>query len=190
MAKIYIEDKTFAGEDFGDPVMEAGEYDNCIFSDVNLSNASFADFNFIDCTFNNCDLSMAVLTKTAFRDVTFTNCKLLGLRFDDCDAFLLSVSFDNCILDFASFFKLKLKKTKFINCQVQQADFSEADLAESVFDQCNLSGSTFDNTNLEKADLRTAFNYRIDPEKNRIKKAKFSQHGLQGLLGKYDIDIT
>jgi hypothetical protein len=42
---------------------------------------------------------------------------------------------------------------------------------------------------LEKADFRTAFNYSINPETNRIKKAKFSKEGLNGLLDKYDIEI-
>jgi hypothetical protein len=43
---------------------------------------------------------------------------------------------------------------------------------------------------MEKADFRSAFNYSINPEINRIKKAKFSLTGLQGLLGKYDIEIV
>ncbi|MGB5462457.1 MAG: pentapeptide repeat-containing protein, partial [Aureibaculum sp.] len=33
------------------------------------------------------------------------------------------------------------------------------------------------------------YNYSIDPEKNPIKKAKFSQDGIGGLLDKYDIVI-
>jgi hypothetical protein len=42
---------------------------------------------------------------------------------------------------------------------------------------------------LEKADIRTSHNYTIDPEKNKVKKAKFSIHGIAGLLDKYDIEI-
>jgi fluoroquinolone resistance protein len=42
---------------------------------------------------------------------------------------------------------------------------------------------------LEKADLRTAYNYSIDPSINKIKKAKFSLPGVVGLLSKYDIEI-
>ena len=42
---------------------------------------------------------------------------------------------------------------------------------------------------LEKADFRTAFNYSIDPENNRMKKAKFSPPEVVGLLNKYDIEI-
>ncbi|MFN6083504.1 MAG: pentapeptide repeat-containing protein [Fluviicola sp.] len=68
-------------------------------------------------------------------------------------------------------------------------DFSEADLSNSVFKNCNLLLSVFDRTTLDKADFRTAVNYSIDPEKNRIKKAKFSLQGVAGLLNKYDIII-
>jgi len=49
--------------------------------------------------------------------------------------------------------------------------------------------AAFENTILEKADFRTSFNYSIDPEKNRIRKARFSLAGISGLLDKYDIEI-
>ena len=42
---------------------------------------------------------------------------------------------------------------------------------------------------MEKTDFRSAFNYFIDPEINKIKKAMFSLAGVKGLLGKYDIKI-
>ena len=83
----------------------------------------------------------------------------------------------------------KLKATRFHNCQLKDADFAEADLSAATFDGCDLAGAIFDRSNLEKADFRTARNYRIDPENNRLKKAKFSPLGLAGLLGKYDVVI-
>jgi hypothetical protein len=49
--------------------------------------------------------------------------------------------------------------------------------------------ATFENTILEKADLRTAYNYSIDPTMNKIKKAMFSKAGISGLLDRLDIDI-
>ena len=49
--------------------------------------------------------------------------------------------------------------------------------------------SVFNKTILEKADFRTAYNFSIDPENNRMKKARFSSIGIQGLLYKYDIVI-
>ena len=132
---------------------------------------------------------MAVLTKATLNNVQFNDCKLLGLHLEHCNKFLLSVSFRNCILDLSCFFRLNLKKTQFINCSLKEADFSATDVSGSIFTGCDLSGAVFDATNLEKADLRSSLNYTIDPEKNKIKKAKFSVHGLAGLLDKYDIVV-
>ncbi|MGM0620666.1 MAG: pentapeptide repeat-containing protein, partial [Bacteroidota bacterium] len=75
------------------------------------------------------------------------------------------------------------------NSQLQEADFAACDLRSSIFENCDLLGAVFENTNIEMADLRTSCNYSIDPEFNRIKKAKFSILGIPGLLEKYDIDI-
>jgi len=47
--------------------------------------------------------------------------------------------------------------------------------------------ATFDNSILAGTDFRSASNYSFDPEKNKIRKAKFSLAGLPGLLDKYDI---
>jgi uncharacterized protein YjbI with pentapeptide repeats len=77
----------------------------------------------------------------------------------------------------------------FRNTQLHETDFTECDLTSSVFDSCDLAGATFDNSILEKADFSSAFNFSINPELNRIKKAKFALSGVLGLLNKYDIVI-
>jgi hypothetical protein len=43
---------------------------------------------------------------------------------------------------------------------------------------------------LKNADLSTSYNFTIDPENNVIKRAKFSVHGLPGLLAKFDIKVV
>ena len=58
-----------------------------------------------------------------------------------------------------------------------------------LFDNCDLAKAKFDKTVLKKADFRTSYNYSIDPERNRITKAKFSMTGIVGLLDKYDIEV-
>jgi hypothetical protein len=63
-------------------------------------------------------------------------------------------------------------------------------LTSSVFHNCNLLKAAFYNTIIEKADFATSINYSIDPEINRIKKAKFSIFGLPGLLDKHDLIIA
>jgi uncharacterized protein YjbI with pentapeptide repeats len=84
---------------------------------------------------------------------------------------------------------MKLKMTTFRNSNLHEVDLTECDLTGSVFDNCDFMRATFENSIIEKADFRTSFNYSIDPEKNRIKKAVFSLTGIAGLLDKYDIEI-
>jgi len=45
------------------------------------------------------------------------------------------------------------------------------------------------NSNLENVDFRSSYNYIIDPEKNKLKKAKFGVSGIFGLLKKYNLEI-
>jgi fluoroquinolone resistance protein len=189
MERIYFEgrefDRIIPGKDF----LKVGEYENCTFTNCELSNSDLSNINFTDCAFNDCNLSVTKIANTTFNGVSFKNCKLLGLQFRDCNAFLMSVYFEHCILNLSSFFKLKLKKIKFQDSTLDEVDFTETDLTGSLFGNCDLSRAIFDNTVLEKADFRTSFNYSIDPERNRIKKAKFSISGIAGLLDKYDIEI-
>jgi len=189
MERNFIEDKTFTKTDFALNKPEPADYENCIFKSCNFASTDLSGLNFSECEFLECDLSLAKTIKTTFRDIQFKNCKLLGLHFENCNEFLFSAGFENCVLNLSSFYKLKLKNAKFKNTGLHEVDFTESDLSSSIFDNCDFSGAVFDRTILEKADFRTSYNYSIDPETNRIKKAKFSVSGLTGLLAKYDIDV-
>ena len=72
---------------------------------------------------------------------------------------------------------------------LKEVDFAEADLTSASFVNCDMTGTLFDNTKLLKADLRTSYNFSIDPASNAIKGAKFSKEEVIGLLSKYDIII-
>ena len=189
MDKQLIEEKTFREIDFAETSFTIGDYEYCSFINCNFSGISVANCTFLECTFNGCNLSTVNLAKAAFRDTKFTGCKLLGLHFQDVNPMGFDVGFDNCILNLSSFYDLKLKNTLFKNCSLSETDFAGADLTGAIFDECDLAGTIFENTILEKADLRTAYNYSIDPELNRNKKAKFSSASIAGLLHKYDIVI-
>lgn len=181
----YLEGKTLEKGD----LLKKGEYENCVFNGLDFYEKDLSSYKFIDCVFNNCNLSLAKLNKTAFRDIKFKDCKIMGVRFDSCNEFGLSFSFEGCQLNHSSFYKLKIRKTIFKDTQLQETDFAEADLTNTIFKNCNLANAIFDRTILEKVDFRSSFDYSIDPEINQIKKAKFSISGVIGLLGKYDIDI-
>lgn len=166
-----------------------GEYDNCVFENCDFTSRDLSGSSFADCTFAGCNFSLSKASKTAFRDVVFKGCKLLGFRFDQCDPMLFSAAFENCQLDLASFYRLKIRKQEFRGCSMRETDFAETDLAQAVFDGCDLLGAVFDNTVLEKADFRSSHNFTIDPEANYIRGAKFALAGIPGLLGKYGLDI-
>ena len=166
------------------------KYDDCTFVNCHFTESDFGEFKFLECTFEGCDLSNVKLNLTAFNTVIFKNCKLLGLRFEDCRHTFLALEFTNCMLNFSSFYQLKLPKTTFDNCQLQDVDFSKADFSKSNFENCDLKGAIFDRTNLEGADLRTAYNFDIHPIQNRIKKARFSNENIIGLLRHFDIKIN
>lgn len=184
-----IEDQVFLGKTFEGNALAQKDYEQCTFVNCIFQRADLSDIIFSDCQFTDCDLSMATLNETAFRDTTFTNCKLLGLRFDTCNPFSLSFKFVGCTLQFSSFFRLKIPKTTFQDCKLEEVEFVEADLNNAVFSHCDLSRAIFKNSNLEGADLRTAIHFSIDPEANRIQKAKFSRQNIAGLLDKYRILI-
>lgn len=189
MEQTYIADTTFDHKIISDHPLEKGEYENCRFANCDFSEADWSDIKFTECEFIACNLSLVALSKTAFRDVKFKDCKMLGLHFDTCNGIGLSFMFDGCQLNHTTFYKTKIRKTIFRNTKLQEVDFAECDLTDSLFENCDLSRANFENTIIEKADFRTSFNYSIDPEINRIRKAKFSMSGLPGLLEKYNIDI-
>ena len=190
MNKVYFEDQQYNGEHFTEQALGKGEYDYCTFSNCIFLNADLSSIIFSNCEFMHCDLSMAAIKDTAFREVKFTNCKLMGLRFDECNTFSLTLEFDSCVLNFSSFYKLSLKNTKFRDCKLEEVEFVSADLTNAVFGNCDLLNAVFEHTILESADFRTAINFSIDPEMNRIAKAKFSMHNIVGLLNKYKIVIS
>lgn len=185
----YTEGRSFLNEDYTEKQPAKGEYENCTFTGCNFSNTDLSGYSFPECEFRDCDFSMAKLKDTVFRDVKFKNCKLLGLHFGDCNPFLLSFEFKGCLLNFSSFYRLKIKDTRFEDCKLEETEFVETDLTGAVFKNCDLRGAVFENAVLEQADFRTAFNFSIDPEMNRMNKAKFSAHNLGGLLNKYNIFI-
>ena len=190
MERADIYQQVFEQEDFTNKVLLTGDYEKCEFRHCNFSGTDLSKTFFIDCIFSGSDLSNVKLHDTAFRNVQFTGCKMLGLAFENCNRFLLEMNFEGCTLNHASFYQLALKKTSFNNSVMHEVGLTEADLRGSSFTNTDLSGAVFDQTNIEQADLRNALHFAIDPEINKIKKAKFSPDALAGLLTKYEIDIS
>ena len=167
-----------------------GEYEQCRFEHCVFFEKDLSKMQFIDCHFEHCNFSMARLNKTLFREAFFKHCKMLGLQFNTCEPFGLSVSFAHCQLDHSSFYQSKLKQTIFDHCNLSAVDFTEADLTQAVFAHCDLSQARFERSQLSQADFRTAQHYQINPNLNTLKKAKFSLDGVAGLLAEWEIVLA
>lgn len=183
----YFSDQSFQTLNAAD--FQIGEYDSCSFVSCNFSNINFHGASFENCSFKDCDLSNAKVSGVSFQQVKFERCKILGVHFNSANPFLLEFDFQICQLDYCNFFNLQLKKSIFQNCRLLEVDFSQTDLSGVSFVGSDLSGTVFDRTNVEKADFREAIHYRLDPETNKIKGARFDLEGLPGLLGKWGIKI-
>ena len=182
----YIEDREFTQEDIAEGLATCN-YEHCTFLGCDLSGAKLDSCVFIECIFTSCNLSNASVKETGFREVQFIESKLTGVDFSEINDMVVDMSFDHCILEYASFLGLHMKKTKFNECSLKSAVFENTDLSGSSFTECDLERALFLNTNLEKADLSTSYNIALDPEENRLKKAAFSLNNCTGLLVKYDL---
>lgn len=189
MEKQFFEEQTFEHLNLGITPLAPGNYEGCTFLDCDFTNAVLSQLVFADCTFISCNLSMVKSTGTGLRKVRFEHCKLLGFRFDTCAELLFEVEFVHCTLDFASFYGKKMKGTRFSACTLCEADFTQADLTQAVFASCDLERTVFEETTLIGTDFRTATQVVLDPEKNKLKGARFSTANALGLLYKYQLSI-
>ncbi len=185
----YHDEKEFKDINYVEMLLRNREFHHCKFINCDFTKSDLRTNIFQDCTFERCNFSMVMVEGVGFQNVQFIDCKVLGVDFSLSSKFALSLSFENCSLDYSVFFRLKLQKTKFINCSLKEVDFTESDLTASEFTGSDLTAAHFSNTILEKADFRTAKNFSIDPEQNKMKKAKFSSYQLGNLLHKYQLDI-
>jgi len=182
--RITAEQRDFAGVDFTDCL-----FDHCVFTEC-----AFARCSFTDCRFVHCDLSIASFVGTRFTDVRFASCKLIGIDWAKAgDSRLsklsLAVGFDNCLLNYGSFFGLALRRVRLAGCIAREADFRDADLTEAVCTGTDFTGSKFLHTNLTKANFTGATGYAINPTANVVTKARFSLPEAISLLSGFDVVI-
>lgn len=165
-------------------------FEQCVFRNLDLSRIAFTGSSFVNCQFEDCNLGRTEPKDTKLYDVHFLRCTLNHVDFGLCNPFGFHVDFEHCQLDYTVFLNRKLKKARFVDCSMKEAHFLKCDLTGSLFKQCNLELARFDDNNLTQADFSSSYNVEIDPEANKLKKARFSLHNLPGLLTKYDLVIS
>ena len=185
----YILDQEFRAITFEEKDIKFKDFENCAFYDCDFRSCTFQTVTFIDCNFFGCNFQDTKINYVSLRGAFFTKCNFTSVNFAMTDQVLFEFHFKDCLLDYAKFYALKLKKMNFTNCSMIAVDFMGSDLTEVLFDNCNLRRAVFIDTIANKADFSTSYDYVIDPEKNKIKRAVFSMDGLKGLLEKYDIVV-
>jgi uncharacterized protein YjbI with pentapeptide repeats len=185
----YILDQEFKNQILDDSNTKFKEFENCNFLHCDFTDCTFQTVTFVDCNFFDCNFSNTKINYVSLRGVQFTKCNFTAVNFAMTDQVIYEFHFKDCLLDYAKFYALKLKKMQFINCSMIAVDFMLCDLTEVLFDNCNLRKAVFIDTIANKTDFYTSYDYTIDPEKNKLKKAIFSTDGLKGLLEKYDLVI-
>ena len=189
MSSDYIIDREYKDEFFLDADLKYKELENCTFHYCDFTDCTFQTVTFVDCNFFDCNFKATKINYVSLRGVWFNRCDFTSVNFAMTDQVIFEFHFKDCLLDYAQFYALKLKKMQFINCSMIAVDFMGSDLTEVLFDNCNLRRTVFIDTILNKADFYTSYDYTIDLEKNKAKKAIFSTDGLKGLLEKYDIIV-
>ncbi|AHM60869.1 putative low-complexity protein [Flammeovirgaceae bacterium 311] len=190
MEPIVHQHKLFENLNYSGKALKNREFEKCSFKACDFSSSDFSGNRFTDCTFTGCNMGLMKLNQTTMDGIFFQECKLIGVNFNDCADLLFSVRFENCLLDYASFVSKKMSKASFKNSSLKSAIFSNATLNKAIFDNTDLQGAVFNRTNLQEANFITAYNFTIDPELNMVKRAKFSQQSLPGLLAKYDLQVS
>nr|WP_239691632.1 pentapeptide repeat-containing protein [Hymenobacter lapidarius] len=111
------------------------------------------------------------------------------MQFTACRDMMFGVHFDNCQMRYASFAGRKMPATRFVRCILDEADLVDTDLSNAVFQDCSLAGAVFQNTVLVGADFTSATGFTLDPETNQLLNARFTLHGLLGVVAKYGLVV-
>ena len=166
----------------------------CSFLRCSFEKTIFDKCRFIDCDFKECDLSLAQFPDSVFSGGKFEDSKIIGIDWTHVIWSELGlhtpISILNCAISHSTFIGLDLTEFKIRNCIAANVDFREANLNLVDFTGTDLSDSLFSNTNLAEADFRGAYNYQIDPTRNKIKGAKFSMPEAMALLYSMEIDLS
>lgn len=185
-----LENQIIQSENFSKKSLENHIFNCCSFNSCDFSESLLRNTQFCTCIFTDCNLSLAKLDGCRFQDVRFVGCKIVGAEFFKCEKTFFSPKFENCLLHYCNFSELNMKKISFGGSKLKECHFTNTNLISADFGEVDLSGTVFHNCDLSMADFASAVRYDIDPQTNKIKKAKFSLPEAVGLLKGFGITIV
>lgn len=170
LAEDSFEGLEFVALDMQGVDLRAKEFTSCNFRHCKAQETLWRGSRLDDCRFERCDLTRMQPRGMLAHDLQFTDSKLMGIEWADLGQFP-RLSFRDCVLDFASFVALSLRKTAFVNCKITEANFFDVDLREANFAGSDLRGSMFRGCKLAKADFSAATGLCFDPAINEVRGA-------------------
>ena len=185
----YYAQKEYHKVRFTSEALSKSDFDTCRFVHCDFSDLAIHSSEFLECEFEDCNWSNTKVRGVSFKEVTFTACKVLGVKFSEADPFLFKADFENCQLNYSSFYRVAMAGFEFKNCELVAVDFTGANLTASTFENCLLNQAVFEESKLEKVNFVTAQGLSLDLDKNRVKGALFSKDQLEGVLRKYQIIV-
>jgi uncharacterized protein YjbI with pentapeptide repeats len=191
-AQGYYAEQTFKGIHRAGAQFASSEFYDCTFVRCAFAGSTFRKCRFVNCTFQQCDLRLIQVPESAFSGTRFEDSKVVGVDWTQADWAAVGlgdpIGFFECAIGHCTFIGLDLKGIQIKGCVATDVDFREADLTGADLRGSDLAESLFGNTNLTEADLSSARNYHIPPEKNVLSRAKFSLPEAMALL--YSMDIV
>lgn len=165
-----FEDLAITGLDLRDADLGRKEFTGCRFVDCKLQETRWRGARLDDVLFAGCDLTRMQPRGMLAHDVSFKESKLMGVEWAELGQFP-RLSFHECVLEFASFVELGLRKVEFLGCKLGEANFLGADLREANFARSELRGAVIRGCKLAKADFSGAVGVFFDPAENDARGA-------------------
>jgi fluoroquinolone resistance protein len=189
-----VEGRSFSDLDLHGQEIGFKEFYGCVFCKCSFLETSFRSCRFVDCEFRECNLSLCRVKDCSFSNTRFQDSQVIGVDWTEASwpkrGFLRTVDFRRCALNHSTFIGLSLRGIELTGCVARDVDFTEADLSRADLTHTDLSQSRFLHTDLTEADLTGATNYAIAPNRNVLKKTKFSLPEAVSLLYGLDIILT
>ncbi len=163
-----FENETFTDLELQGLALNQKEFYRCTFERSQFQESQWRQCKFEECTWRGCDLTRARFPQAALRGVRFEGSKLMGIDWSSISA-NPELAFEGCVLRYASFVGLSLRKTDVLRCTAQEANFFDLDLTDSDFEGTDLTGSNFRGCILTRTDFSLAVGLVLDPSRNRLK---------------------
>ncbi|MCM1042817.1 MAG: pentapeptide repeat-containing protein [Corallococcus sp.] len=171
--------------------MDNYTFSYCTFANCKFKETSFRNVTFNECVFENCEFVNSVFKESAMKFCEFVKCTVIGVNWRDLSTEYATVieKLDECLLKFNNFEDITLRKLDFGQSQIVSSTFYKTNIAECNFSKCNLNDTVFTLCDMQKCDFRLSDGFNIDSLSCKLKGAKFSAAGIEGLVKCLEIKV-